>query len=786
MSFFRHHSAKEKALLTTPVPASGTVPLHELCEQCGRFAKEWKVTSWLQERREQPVPSWPASRMCSVTQLAQSAKGCHLCRFVLASLERRSDILGVRSFDGLNVYLKAHTKNGVISSVAALLATKEPVGEGEGKHFASFMLGTYHGELHDVYMRCHQLMHPDRDPQTGAFNGNIIAREIPVRANDNVFKAKQWLQTCLHIHTECREFHANTVRDPHQRPTRVLEITSKGLRLRCDMQAQSFEYLVLSYMWGTNHTQQLRLLQANLQAFQREIPRAKFEASDIYKEAIRVTLALGYRYLWIDSLCIIQDSDPDWDYEACRMAIVYGNAVCNLAFLFPPHYSPAKPTTRDDPRVWNPCILRPATSSRPGVYIEHMKTELRNDFQNDERYTDWLVQRNWPLFNRAWTFQEYLLSPRTLLIGHKNLMWQCSTLFYDELLGPIAQPQDTTPTDPKRGKDRGKSRYFPSSIRLIKKATSFSDPAVLSFMQDWQNVVNEYRSRSLSCSKDRIIAFAGIARAFSTLGKLTYLGGLWKEVLPIALLWYMDRKPPPLVRRENQMPKGELPLSTWTLEVSETVAHTAPSWSWFSIPIYRYYQQFFLFSDDELFIRCKRLSNPELVCWTDIFWAQVSSFHFPTHAANHVSESSFFNFKNLQITLAMLVLPVKTNWPADLASQMQALQSNGPFCWDPVLAYYPDDPAGRMSPPRNAIYALVAEFQVVRTAGKNTVQRRLAGLMLVPGRNEGTWKRVGVWKLRINISNVYVGKEGIAGVAKKWRGVSVVSEKWQYALITMV
>jgi hypothetical protein len=56
---------------------------------------------------------------------------------------------------------------------------------------------------------------------------------------------------------------------------------------------------------------------------------------------------------------------------------------------------------RDDPRVWNPCILRPATSSRPGVYIEHMKTELRNDFQIDEKHTDWLVQRNWPLFNRA-------------------------------------------------------------------------------------------------------------------------------------------------------------------------------------------------------------------------------------------------------------------------------------------------------------------------------------------------------------------------------------------------
>jgi hypothetical protein len=386
-------------------------------------------------------------------------------------------------------------------------------------------------------------------------------------------------------------------------------------------------------------------------------------------------------------------------------------------------------------------------------------------------------------------FQEYLLSPRTLLIGHKNLMWQCTSLFYDELLGPIADPISTSPMDPKRGKDRGKSRYFPSSIHLIKKAVSLSDPAVLSFMLDWQTLVNEYRSRSLSFSKDRIIAFAGIARAFSTLGTLTYLGGLWKEILPIALLWYIDRKPRPLVRRENQLPKGFLTDSTWTPEISEALAHTVPSWSWFSVPIYRYFRQFFLFADDELFVRCKSLASPELVCWTDIFWAKLHSFNFPTHAPNYVPESSIFSFENLKVTLAMRLFPVKVDWPTDLTAQMTHLQSNGSdqgFCWDPVMTYYPDDPAGRASPPRYTVYALVAEFQVVRTAGKNTVQRGLAGLMLVPGGKKGNWKRVGVWKLRVSGSNVHVGREGIAGVAERWRGVSVLSEKWECVMVTMV
>ena len=43
------------------------------------------------------------------------------------------------------------------------------------------------------------------------------------------------------------------------------------------------------------------------------------------------TRNLGYRYLWIDSLCIVQDDQEDWDREATLMYNVYTNAECNLA-----------------------------------------------------------------------------------------------------------------------------------------------------------------------------------------------------------------------------------------------------------------------------------------------------------------------------------------------------------------------------------------------------------------------------------------------------------------------
>ena len=207
-----------------------------------------------------------------------------------------------------------------------------------------------------------------------------------------------WIRACRSDHLHCRKFQRNTV-SPHEMPTRVLEVSEDKIKLRCDMTTKPYEYLVLSHMWGQNHGQQLLLKEANIEEFKRDIPMQKLCTSATFREAIRVTRTLGYRYIWIDSLCIIQDSKSDWEYEATRMATVYGNAVCNIACLFPPN-NDQQPTAREDPRVWHPCILRPATSSQPGVYFEHVN---RAWILSDKRYgRDWLLQNKWPLFQRAW------------------------------------------------------------------------------------------------------------------------------------------------------------------------------------------------------------------------------------------------------------------------------------------------------------------------------------------------------------------------------------------------
>jgi hypothetical protein len=190
-------------------------------------------------------------------------------------------------------------------------------------------------------------------------------RHIPYRAIDNLNKIKDWVHACTKDHEVCRKWLSGMV-DPEERPTRILELMPNGVRLHCDVRSISdFKYFTLSHMWGVDPSHQLRLSMSRLEEFQISIPQEELPA--IFKEAIRITRHSGFKYLWIDSVCIVQDSPLDWEREASRMSIVYSKATCTIAFLFPPNEGFHRP--REDPRVNSPCIIREVTTTANGKYV---------------------------------------------------------------------------------------------------------------------------------------------------------------------------------------------------------------------------------------------------------------------------------------------------------------------------------------------------------------------------------------------------------------------------------
>ena len=138
--------------------------------------------------------------------------------------------------------------------------------------------------------------------------------------------AASWLENCLTNHPQC-----NYRGDKGQRsPSRLIDVgDANGLsppRIR-SLGLASVPYMTLSHRWGTD--EQIVLTNASLPDMSERIDVAKL--SQTYQDAISITRSLGFRYLWIDSLCIIQDSMLDWQTEAAKMGDIFKFSICTIA-----------------------------------------------------------------------------------------------------------------------------------------------------------------------------------------------------------------------------------------------------------------------------------------------------------------------------------------------------------------------------------------------------------------------------------------------------------------------
>jgi hypothetical protein len=245
------------------------------------------------------------------------------------------------------------------------------------------------------------------------------------------------------------------------------------------------------------------------------------ELPNLFKEALRLTRHLGFTYLWIDSLCIIQDSSSDWSTQVPMMSAVYSNAVCSIAFLFPPGGGFLKP--REDPRSISPCIVRKASIAERGVYI--VPTSI--NFHGGSRMS-YMSQKTWPLSSRAWTFQEHLLSSRTIFYGQKTIMWECVEKFSDELSGtwlPNMEAYHACPTIRPPTTWKALLASYTVTRTVNDQCQLASNELRPDYVSNWFALIYEYRNRALTVENDRIMAFAGVAEAFQVQHGLTYLAG---------------------------------------------------------------------------------------------------------------------------------------------------------------------------------------------------------------------------------------------------------------------
>lgn len=221
--------------------------------------------------------------------------------------------------------------------------------------------------------------------------------------------AMEWLQECLTNHPKCGPS------KPFRRPSRLINVGNKDgnelPRLELNGMPSTVSWAALSYCWGGDS--QFTLRSDTFQDLKAGIPLAKWPAT--LRDAIKITQDLGLQYIWIDALCILQDSASDWRAEATRMRDVYSGAIITII---------ASESPSTNAGIYAPRPLSPWSSCKLPFNRDtenHSKVWLRPSFRSSVHvsYSD-------PLQTRGWTLQEGLLAPRTLSFRKDQMMWECS------------------------------------------------------------------------------------------------------------------------------------------------------------------------------------------------------------------------------------------------------------------------------------------------------------------------------------------------------------------------
>ena len=241
-------------------------------------------------------------------------------------------------------------------------------------------------------------------------------------SNRTILQITHWLGQCIDSHTQCfdvQTFAATRV----VLPKRLLDlrfVAQKGLVRLVISQSlpQDAVYATLSHCWGGQCEKTLTV--DSLKDFEEGLLLSSLPKT--FQDAIIVTAKLSVSYLWIDALCIVQDSvdSLEWRQEASIMGDIYANSCFTLAATTSPNSQSGLLHQRNPLSVW-PCRLTATWECFvPGELVVSVEAGARDSEMK-------------PLGDRAWAFQEWLLSKRLIHFSKDQVRWECYCLTASEV-----------------------------------------------------------------------------------------------------------------------------------------------------------------------------------------------------------------------------------------------------------------------------------------------------------------------------------------------------------------
>lgn len=371
-----------------------------------------------------------------------------------------------------------------------------------------------------------------------------------------------WYKMCKEQHRKCSATILNHTGGNDWLPTRLIDTGDKDAADPNHLSIaetstfsgsvrQGISYLALSHCWGKRGPS-LRLTRDN-----KAILEGGFSIDDLprtFRDAVNTTRRLGFRYIWIDSLCIIQDDEDDWTREALTMSEVYLNAEISLAADdsrnsdegFFRHRNPGSFET-----ISIDLLLRPFETGDGSATL----TKFFACCMENEPMRLWDTNVEWSaLSRRGWALQERILAPRTIHFTQEQICWECKEL----------QALETTPKDSQKTWHHEREReQGVFNFKDWEPTPDWSARTMEQYMCTlWHGVVRTYTScEPLTKESDKLIAVSGVAKALSKYLGSEYYAGLWGQTLLWDLLWRPGSSES--VRKPQE--------------------YLAPTWSWASV-----------------------------------------------------------------------------------------------------------------------------------------------------------------------------------------------------------
>lgn len=334
-------------------------------------------------------------------------------------------------------------------------------------------------------------------------------------SSDEAFALLQrWLDACCKDHRFCRETMAGRILQdskPSELPPRILQV-SQGIVRLVESKGLTGKYVALSYCWGSPVRPPLKTLKSNLHIHKQEIPWNEIPTT--FQDTITVARRLSIPYVWIDSLCIVQDDQQDWLSQSQLMGSIYEHADLTVAAS---HAEDA----------WTG-FLNTQSPKMPAIELNGFSfPELSSNSQESQQIfaslrterADEVFPEHGALNRRAWATQEWLLSRRIVFYTAGQLLWSCKKITQRET---------------------GERCYS------------------ISRNTHWKSVVEQYSDRTLTYPTDKLIALEGLRIESQNKYGYEYLHGMWKDCMPDQLIWQVTQQ------IQNPRINDALQLPTWS------------------------------------------------------------------------------------------------------------------------------------------------------------------------------------------------------------------------------